>query len=48
MSLTALLVLAVAVVPAFVFAALGWLVLASDADDLRSPNGLDGLHLDSH
>ncbi len=32
MSLTALLVLAVAVVPAFAFATLGWLALSADTE----------------
>lgn len=34
MSLIALLVLGFAVVPAFAFAAMGWLALAGEADDL--------------
>lgn len=46
MSLTALLVLAFAVVPAFAFAAMGWLALEAEADDLRSVNDFDGLHVE--
>ena len=44
MSLIALLVLALAVVPAFVMAALGWLALTAEADDFRSLNGFEGMH----
>ena len=40
MSLIALLVLALAVVPAFAFAAVGWLALAADADELDSFGGM--------
>lgn len=47
MSLVALLVLALAVVPAFALAAMGWLALAADADDLRSPNGFEGMHFEN-
>ena len=47
MSLIALLVLALAVVPAFAFAAVGWLALAAEADDLNSPNGFEGMHFDN-
>ena len=56
MSLTALLVLAVAVVPAFAFATLGWLALSADtdvtdvtdsSDNLRNLNWLNGMHLEN-
>ncbi len=47
MSLIALLVLAFAVVPAFAVAALGWLALAADADDLPSLNGFEGMHFEN-
>lgn len=46
MSLIALLVLAFAVVPAFALAAMGWVALAADADDLRSFNGFEGMHFE--
>ncbi len=56
MSLTALLVLAVAVVPAFAFATVGWLALSADtevtdvtdsSDNLRNLNWLNGMHLEN-
>ena len=56
MSLTALLVLAVAVVPAFAFATLGWLALSAgtevtdvtdSSDNLRNLNWLNGMHLEN-
>ena len=47
MSLIALLVLALAVVPAFVLAVMGWQALAADADDLRSLNGFEGMHFEN-
>ena len=47
MSLIALLVLAVAIVPAFALAAMGWLALAADADDLRSLNNFEGMHFEN-
>lgn len=47
MSLVALLILAFAVVPAFALAAMGWLALAAEADDLRSLNGFEGMHFDN-
>ena len=47
MSLIALLVLAFAVVPAFAMAAIGWLALAADGDDLRSLNGFEGMHFEA-
>ena len=47
MSLTALLMLALAVVPAFAFAAVGWLALAAEADDLQGLNGFEGMHFES-
>ena len=46
MSLIALLVLGFAVVPAFALAAMGWIALAAEADDLRSLNGFEGMHFD--
>lgn len=47
MNLTALLVLAFAVVPAFALATAGWLALAAGADDLRSLNGFEGMHFEN-
>ena len=46
MSLISLLLLGFAVVPAFALAAMGWVALAADADDLRSLNGFEGLHFE--
>jgi hypothetical protein len=47
MSLIALLVLAFAVVPAFAVAALGWLALADDVEDLSSLTGFEGMHFEN-
>lgn len=47
MSLVALLVLALAVVPAFVVAVMGWLALAADADDLQSLNRFEDMHFEN-
>lgn len=59
MSLTALLVLAIAVVPAFAFATVGWLALSADtdvtgvtgvtdsSDNLRNSNWLNGMQLEN-
>ena len=47
MSVIALLLLSFAVLPAFALAAMGWLALAADADDLRSPNGFEGMHFEN-
>ena len=44
MSLIALLILGLAVVPAFGLAVLGWLALDEDADDMRGFVGFDSLH----
>lgn len=44
MTLFALLILGLAVVPAFGLAVLGWLALDEDADDMRSFVGFDSLH----
>lgn len=46
MSLFALLVLGFAVVPAFALAAMGWLALAAEADDLQGLNGFEGMHFE--
>ena len=43
MSVVALLILAFAVVPAFVFAAIGWLALASQSDDFKILGRSDGM-----
>ncbi len=43
MSLIALLALSCGVVPAFALAAIGWLALAAEANDLRSLNGFEGM-----
>ena len=47
MSVVALLILAFAVVPAFVFAAIGWMALTAGADELQSLGGFDGLHFEN-
>ena len=46
MSLIALLVLGFAVVPAFALAAIGWVALAAESDDLRSLDGFEGMHFE--
>lgn len=43
MSLIALLVLAIAVIPAFAIAALAWVALAADANELQSFKDFDGV-----
>ena len=47
MSLIALLILAFAVVPAFVLAVLGWLAIEGETEDIRSFVGFEGLHLEA-
>lgn len=47
MSLTALFVLALAIVPAFAFAAAGWFALAAQADELHGLNGFGGMRFDN-
>ena len=46
MSLAALLVAAIAVVPAFGLAAYTWVALNRANDDLRSFIGFEGMHFD--
>ena len=46
MSLTALLILAFAVVPAFALTAMGWIALAAEADDVRNRYGFEGMHFE--
>ena len=44
MSLIAMLILALVIIPAFAFAVLGWLALANEEDDLQTLSGFDGIH----
>ncbi len=46
MSSVALLVVAMAVLPAFGLAAWVWLAIASESADVRSFVGFDGMHLE--
>jgi hypothetical protein len=46
MSLVALLILAIAVIPAFAVATLGWLALAADTDDLHALTGQETWYLE--
>ena len=46
MSLIALLILALVIIPAFAFAVLGWLALANGEDDLHTFSGFDGIHFE--
>ena len=46
MSLTALLLLALAIIPAFAFAVVGWLALTNGEDDLQTLSGFDGIHFE--
>ena len=47
MSLIALLLLALAVVPAFALATMGWLALAAEADELQSLDRFEGTHFET-
>ena len=47
MSLVALLILGLAVVPAFGLAVLGWLARDEDADDMRGLVLFEGLHAEN-
>lgn len=46
MSIFALLVLAIAILPAFGLAAWVWLANASETDDVRSFVGFEGMHFE--
>ncbi len=47
MSLIALLILGLGVVPAFRLAVLVWLALAEEAEDMRGFVGFEGVHLEN-
>nr|MDP2190394.1 hypothetical protein [Rhodoferax sp.] len=46
MSIFALLVLAIAILPAFGLATWVWLAIASETDDVRSFVGFEGMHFE--
>ena len=46
MSLIALLLLALAIIPTFAFAVVGWLALSNGEDDLQTLSGFDGIHFE--
>ena len=48
MSLIALLILGLAVVPAFGLAILGWLALAGEDEDMGSVVGFEGMPVERH